>query len=78
MNAPGYGPLQSPEVLAKLNQSFFEPGGCHDQELACYAASNADAAGENGPGNSTFSNSVCRTADDFCVSLFYIKFIIFN
>ena len=54
-------------MLAKLNQSFFESGGCRDQELACYAASDADAKGENGPGNSTFSNQVCRTADNFCV-----------
>ncbi|KAI0672035.1 alpha/beta-hydrolase [Trametes maxima] len=54
-NAPGYGPLQTPEVLAKLNQSFFEPGGCRDQEMACYAA-----------GESAVSNAVCINADDFC------------
>jgi len=71
-NAPGYGPLQSPDVLAKLNQSFFEPGGCQDQELACYAASAADAAGENGPGNSTLSDKVCRTADHFCIDNVFV------
>ncbi|CDO77361.1 hypothetical protein BN946_scf184787.g10 [Trametes cinnabarina] len=53
--APGYGQLQSDEVLAQLNQSFFGPGGCKDQELACYAA-----------GESPDSNSICRKADDFC------------
>lgn len=77
-NAPGYGPLQSPDVLAKLNQSFFEPGGCQDQELACYAASAADAAGENGPGNSTLSDKVCRTADHFCVSFVFVSFMIWS
>ena len=39
-----------------MNQSFFGPGGCMDQELACYAA---------GEGRS--SNRVCIDADDFCV-----------
>ncbi|KAI0767725.1 alpha/beta-hydrolase [Fomes fomentarius] len=55
-NAPGYGQLQSDEVLAQLNQSYFEEGGCRDQELACYAA-----------GNSSESNRICVEADDFCV-----------
>ena len=67
-NAPGYGQLQSDEVIKKLNEAYFGKGGCRDQELACYAASNADAAGENGPGNTTLSNEVCGNADDFCVS----------
>lgn len=55
-NAPGYGQLQSDAVLAALNQSYFEAGGCRDQELACYAA-----------GESAQSNQVCRQADNFCV-----------
>ncbi|EIW52048.1 alpha/beta-hydrolase [Trametes versicolor FP-101664 SS1] len=55
-DAPGYGPLQTPAVLAKLNQSYFEVGGCRDQELACYAA-----------GEGPDSNDICGTADDFCV-----------
>ncbi|KAI0649645.1 alpha/beta-hydrolase [Trametes meyenii] len=60
-NAPGYGPLQTPEVLAKLNQSFFEPGGCRDQEMACYAA-----------GESAASNAVCIKADNFCVENVFV------
>ncbi|KAI9070300.1 alpha/beta-hydrolase [Trametes sanguinea] len=59
--APGYGQLQSDEVLAKLNQSFFEPGGCKDQELACYAA-----------GESPDSNSICGKADDFCIENVFV------
>lgn len=55
-DAPGYGPLQSDTVLAALNESFFGPGGCQEQELACYAA-----------GNSTDSNQICRQADNFCI-----------
>ena len=73
MDAPGYGPLQSPSVLAKLNESFYAPGGCRDLELACYAASDADAKGENGTGNSTLSDELCRKADDFCVCFFAIS-----
>ena len=42
--------------LAALNRSYFEAGGCRDQELACYAA-----------GESAQSNQVCRQADNFCV-----------
>ncbi|KAL7284880.1 hypothetical protein ACG7TL_002194 [Trametes sanguinea] len=59
--APGYGQLQSDEVLAQLNQSFFGPGGCKDQELACYAA-----------GEAPDSNSICRTADDFCIENVFV------
>jgi len=55
-NAPGYGQLQSDDVIAKLNQAFFGAGGCQEQELACYAA-----------GTGTDSNTVCKTADNFCV-----------
>ena len=54
--APGYGQLQSDDVLAAMNRSFFEAGGCRDQELACYAA-----------GETPESNQICRQADDFCV-----------
>ena len=56
-NAPGYGQLQSDEVLAQMNEDFFMSGGCQDQELACYAAGEGDA-----------SNAICIQADDFCVS----------
>lgn len=57
IDAPGYGQLQSDAVLAALNQSFFGPGGCQEQEMACYAA-----------GEDADSNSICRQADNFCVS----------
>jgi hypothetical protein len=56
-NAPGYGQLQNDTVIAALNQAFFGPGGCQEQEQACYAA-----------GNSTNSSQICRKADNFCVS----------
>lgn len=76
-NAPGYGQLQPDNVIKQLNEAFFGKGGCQEQELACYAASNADAAGENGPGNSTFSDEVCGTADNFCVSCtWFLAYII--
>ncbi|KAI0768078.1 alpha/beta-hydrolase [Trametes elegans] len=55
--APGYGQLQSDEVLAKLNESFYGHGGCRDQELACYAA-----------GESSESNRICANADDYCIT----------
>ncbi|THH07731.1 hypothetical protein EW145_g3186 [Phellinidium pouzarii] len=57
-DAPGYGQLQSDAVIKDLNKAFFGEGGCQEQELACYAASAADAAGVNGPGNSTLSDAV--------------------
>jgi hypothetical protein len=55
-NAPGYGQLQSDEVIQQLNSAFFSAGGCQDQEKACFAA-----------GDTTASNQVCRDADNFCV-----------
>ena len=55
-NAPGYGQLQNDTVLQQLNQAYYGPGGCKEQEEACYAA-----------GDSYASNYICRTADDFCV-----------
>ncbi|KAF9011691.1 alpha/beta-hydrolase [Cyathus striatus] len=60
-NAPGYGQLQSDSVLKKLNDSFFKPNGCRDQELACYAA-----------GNSSSSNAICIKADNFCVDNVFV------
>ncbi|KAI0752460.1 alpha/beta-hydrolase [Daedaleopsis nitida] len=60
-NAPGYGQLQSDAVLAALNKSYFEAGGCRDQELACYAA-----------GESAQSNQVCRQADNFCIENVFV------
>jgi hypothetical protein len=55
-NAPGYGQLQNNTVLRQLNQAYYGPGGCKDQEEACYAAGDSDA-----------SNEICRTTDAFCV-----------
>ncbi|KAL0945855.1 hypothetical protein HGRIS_012138 [Hohenbuehelia grisea] len=60
-NAPGYGQLQSDAVIAALNDAFFKPGGCRDQEEACFAA-----------GNSTQSNAICGKADDFCVENVFV------
>jgi carboxypeptidase C (cathepsin A) len=57
-NAPGYGQLQNDSVLAALNKAFFGAGGCQEQEQACFDA-----------GNSSQSNTVCRKADNFCVSV---------
>ncbi|KAF8830315.1 hypothetical protein HHX47_DHR2000748 [Lentinula edodes] len=56
-DAPGYGQLQSDEVIAKLNEAFYGSNGCQAQEQACYDA-----------GNSSASNKICNTADNFCVS----------
>lgn len=56
INAPGYGQLQSDDVIKQINDSFFQPNGCKDQEEACYAA-----------GTSPHSDKICRNADDFCV-----------
>ena len=56
-DAPGYGQLQSDEVIASLNQAFFGSGGCQEQEMACYAA-----------GEDANSNTICSQADNFCVS----------
>ncbi|RDB17178.1 Carboxypeptidase S1 [Hypsizygus marmoreus] len=60
-NAPGYGQLQSDEVIKNLNDAYFGSGGCKEQEEACYAA-----------GNSAGSDEICRTADDFCVDNVFI------
>ncbi|KNZ78375.1 Carboxypeptidase S1 [Termitomyces sp. J132] len=60
-NAPGYGPLQPPSVLEQLHDSYYELGGCKDQEEACYAAGLLPA-----------SNQICMTADDFCVENVFI------
>ncbi|CAA7262537.1 unnamed protein product [Cyclocybe aegerita] len=55
-NAPGYGQLQSDKVLQQMKTSFFGPGGCREQEEACYAA-----------GTGPESDQICRDADDFCI-----------
>lgn len=60
-NAPGYGQLQSDEVIAKLNKAYFGPNGCLEQEQACYAA-----------GNSSASNRICIAADNFCVENVFV------
>jgi len=48
-------------VIKALNDAYFAPNGCLAQEQACYAA-----------GNSSASNRICRTADDFCVEKVFI------
>ncbi|KAG1819078.1 Alpha/Beta hydrolase protein [Suillus subaureus] len=53
--APGYGQLQSDDVLKNISDSLYGPDGCVAQENACYAA-----------GNSTSSNKICRDADNYC------------
>ncbi|KAF5350558.1 hypothetical protein D9756_008576 [Leucocoprinus leucothites] len=60
-NAPGYGQLQSDEVIQQLNKAFFSPGGCQEQEMACFSA-----------GDSTASNKICRDADDFCIENVFV------
>ncbi|KAF8056296.1 Alpha/Beta hydrolase protein [Lyophyllum atratum] len=64
LNAPGYGQLQSDDVIKQINDSFFAPGGCKDQEEACYAA-----------GNSAGSDNICRKADNFCVDKVFVPSI---
>ncbi|KAJ7285316.1 alpha/beta-hydrolase [Mycena rebaudengoi] len=60
-NAPGYGQLQNDTVLHAMNESYFGPNGCKDQEEACYAT-----------GNSSESNEICLNADNLCiVELFF-------
>ncbi|KIO02628.1 hypothetical protein M404DRAFT_147747 [Pisolithus tinctorius Marx 270] len=54
-NAPGYGQLLSDAVLANISQALWGEGGCVQQEQACYAAE-----------NSTASDSVCLSADNYC------------
>ncbi|ESK90545.1 carboxypeptidase s1 [Moniliophthora roreri MCA 2997] len=54
--APGYGQLQNDTVLKQLNEAYFGPGGCLEQEQACYDA-----------GNGTASNQICIAADNFCI-----------
>ncbi|PBK90716.1 alpha/beta-hydrolase [Armillaria gallica] len=60
-DAPGYGQLQSDKVLAAMNTAYFKKGGCLEQEQECYAA-----------GNSSSSDRICRTADNFCVENLFI------
>lgn len=81
-NAPSFGPLQSPDVLAQLNTSFFQPGGCQDQELACYAAvalANTDPVTKAPldpatptPIDSAHADDICKKADRFCVDNVFV------
>ncbi|KAF9043005.1 alpha/beta-hydrolase [Panaeolus papilionaceus] len=81
-NAPSFGPLQSPDVLAQLNMSFFQPGGCQDQELACYAAvalANTDPVTKAPldpatptPIDSAHADDICKKADRFCVDNVFV------
>ncbi|RPD60581.1 alpha/beta-hydrolase [Lentinus tigrinus ALCF2SS1-7] len=54
-DAPGYGQLQSDEILAAINESLYKEGGCRDQLIACYRAETEE------------SNKICYDADDFCL-----------
>ncbi|PFH51148.1 hypothetical protein AMATHDRAFT_143154 [Amanita thiersii Skay4041] len=60
-NAPGYGQLQSDDVLQQMSEDYFAPGGCKEQEEACYAA-----------GDGKTSDKICRDADNFCVDKLFI------
>ena len=64
-DAPGYGQLQSDEVIKKLNEAFYGKNGCLEQEQACYVAGNTNA-----------SNEICNTADNYCVDFgpTYVRF----
>ncbi|KAI6128863.1 alpha beta-hydrolase [Pisolithus croceorrhizus] len=55
-NAPGYGQLLADAVLANISQALWGEGGCVEQERACYAA-----------GNSSASDTICLSADNYCV-----------
>jgi hypothetical protein len=57
-NAPGYGALAPPAVLQAMSTSYHGPGGCSEQQQACYAGGNST--------NVTVSE-VCAAADQFCV-----------
>ncbi|KDQ60279.1 hypothetical protein JAAARDRAFT_205260 [Jaapia argillacea MUCL 33604] len=59
--APGYGQLQNDTVLAELNEAFYGPGGCKEQEEACYAAGDSDA-----------SNMICGNADNYCIDYVFV------
>ncbi|KAI0708404.1 alpha/beta-hydrolase [Earliella scabrosa] len=56
-NAPGYGQLQSDDVLVSMLKAFYGDGGCRDQLAACIEA-----------GSSPESNSICYNADDYCLT----------
>jgi len=56
--------LQNDTVLKQLNQAYYGPGGCKEQEEACYAA-----------GDSNASNEICSTADTFCVNNVFVPAI---
>ncbi|KAG6852004.1 hypothetical protein C0991_004260, partial [Blastosporella zonata] len=60
-NAPGYGQLQSNQVIKKLNDSYYKAGGCKDQEEACYAAGDGDS-----------SNKICINADNYCIENVFV------
>ncbi|EIM84650.1 alpha/beta-hydrolase [Stereum hirsutum FP-91666 SS1] len=65
MDPPGYTPWLNDTQLSALNTSFFEPGGCEEQEIACEALRNTDSA------NRTV-DEVCIKADNFCVENVFV------
>lgn len=65
MDPPGYTPWLNSTQLSSLNTSFFEPGGCQEQEIACEALRNTL---DDGSDEGKEANRVCIAADDFCVS----------
>jgi carboxypeptidase C (cathepsin A) len=54
-DAPGYGQLQSNEVIKGLNKHYFKPDGCKARLEACYAA-----------GNKAASTKICKDANHYC------------
>ncbi|KAI0752467.1 alpha/beta-hydrolase [Daedaleopsis nitida] len=53
--APGYGPLQSDDVLEAINDAYYRTGGCKEQLNNCTKA-----------GRGEESNKICYDADVFC------------
>ncbi|KAF8128601.1 Alpha/Beta hydrolase protein [Boletus edulis] len=59
-NAPGYGQLQSDDVLKNISAALYGPNGCVAQEKDCYTA-----------GTSSSSIDICHNAQDYCVNNVY-------
>lgn len=59
--APGYGQLQNDSVLHQMSIDWSKPGGCQEQEEACYAA-----------GRGPQSNKICSDADAFCINTMFV------
>ncbi|KAL0574094.1 hypothetical protein V5O48_007853 [Marasmius crinis-equi] len=55
IDAPGYGQLQNATVIQKMSDKFYGPGGCKEQQQACYDA-----------GDTPESTDLCKAADNYC------------